>query len=265
MSTHPSTKQVLREVHNLERHLNKLGLVPATQMYRSTVLLALLSKALTVSRAICVLIDAGFPAEAFAMSRTLIEIFFCVRYISNKHTETRAETYVNYAQRVRLEWKNIIQKYFPKTPAHLLNLDAKVLETAKDFKNKACWTGHGGQAKLMALEEDTVEVNELGQPLVSEFDYDALYFWTSHFVHATVDGIAGHAGKRGEAFTVRAQMGIERRLARLSVFNILVFLCKTFIHAFRAMNEDQPPALLRLHKMIAKCADEEQLPSATTL
>jgi hypothetical protein len=116
----------------------------------------------------------------------------------------------------------------------------------------------------MALEEDTVEVNELGQPLVSEFDYDALYFWTSHFVHATVDGIAGHAGKRGEAFTVRAQMAIEGRLARLSVFNILVFLCKTFIHAFRAMNEDQPPALSRLHKMIAKCADEEQFSSATT-
>jgi len=169
MSTYPTTKQILREIQTLELHLNKLKLVPATQMYRSIVLLALLSKELTVSRAICVLIDAGFPAEAFAMSRTLIEIFFYVRYISNKHTETRAETYANYAQRIRLEWKNIIQKHYPKTPAHLLNLDAKVLDTVKDFKNKACWTGHG-QAKLMALEEDTVEVNGLGQPLVSEFD-----------------------------------------------------------------------------------------------
>jgi hypothetical protein len=254
MPTHPSTKQILREVKSLEKHLNKLGMIPATHLYRNAVILALLSKALTVCRAICVLIDAGFHSEAFGLSRTLIEIFFCVRYVSNKDTETRAETYVNYTARVRLEWKNIILKHFPKTPPRLLNLDPEVLAKAKEFKNKAHWTGHGGQAKLMALEEDTVELDEQGQPFKSEFDYDALYFWTSHFVHATVDGIAGHAGTRGEVFKVRAQMHVEKRLARLSIFNMLVFLCKTFAYACRAMNEEQPRALLRMHKMIAKCA-----------
>ena len=61
------------------------------------------------------------------------------------------------------------------------------------FKNKAHWTGHGGQARLMALEADTVERDERGEPITGAFDYDALYFWTSQFVRATVDGVEAHA------------------------------------------------------------------------
>jgi hypothetical protein len=56
----PNTKLVLKEIRRLERHLNNLKIIPATRLYRSAVILPLLSKVLTVSRAICVLIDAGF-------------------------------------------------------------------------------------------------------------------------------------------------------------------------------------------------------------
>jgi hypothetical protein len=252
MSTHPSTKQILNRIERLEKHLNKLKIVPATHRVRSAVILPLLSKALTVGRAICVLIDAGFPAEAFATSRTLIEIFFCVRYITNKDTEIRAKTYVKYQARVRVEWKSIIEKYFPKTAPNLRRLNDLVLETAKEFKNKAHWTGHGGQAKLMALEEDAVEVDEQGQPFRSEFDYDALYFWTSHYVHATVAGIHGHACSPGEVFKVRARSWEDKGCGGDALFNTAVFLCKIFVHACRSMNEEQPDALQDMFKMISK-------------
>jgi hypothetical protein len=254
MRSQPKTKQILREIKRLERHLNKLKMVPATRLYRNGVILPLLSKALTVGRAICVLIDAGFPAEAFAVSRTLIEIFFCVRYITNKDTETRAETYIKYDARVRVEWKTIIEKHFPQTAPNLRRLDDFVVETAKEFKSKAHWTGHGGQAKLMALEEDTVEVDEHGQPLRSEFDYDALYFWTSHYVHATVAGIHGHACSLGEVFVVRARSGEDKERSKDALFNVAVFLSKIFVHACRSMNEEQPAALQDLHKMLSRFA-----------
>jgi hypothetical protein len=252
MPISPNTKRVLKEIKRLERHLNKLEMIPATHCYRTAVILPLLSKALTVGRAICVLIDAGFPAEAFATSRTLIGIFFCVRYITNKDTENRAKTYVKYHARVRVEWKNIVEKYFPKTMPTLRRLDTLVLETAKEFKNKAHWTGEGGQARLMALEEDTVELDELGQPFKSEFDYEALYFWTSHYVHATVEGIHGHACAPGEIFKVRARSSEDRERGEDASFNTVVFLCKIFIHACRSMNEEQPACLQDLHKMISK-------------
>src|ERR1700723_182821 len=97
MPAPPSTNVVLKQISRLESYLNSLKIVPATSMYRSAVILALMAKALRVSRAMCVLIDADFRAEAFATSRTLIDIYFSVRYIGNKDTEKRAEKFVNYS------------------------------------------------------------------------------------------------------------------------------------------------------------------------
>jgi len=213
----PKTSELLAKIKRLERHLNGLEMIPATHLYRSAVILPLLSKALTVGRAICVLIDAGFPAEAFATSRTLIEIFFCVRYVTNKDTEIRAETYIKYDARVRVEWKNVIEKHLPKTAPKLRRLDDFVAETAREFKSKAHWTGLSGQAKLMALEEDTVEVDEHGQPLKSEFDYDALYFWTSHYVHATVAGIRACVCTGRSFQGPRSKLGRQRTWQRCAV------------------------------------------------
>jgi hypothetical protein len=52
-----------------------------------TTVLALLSKTLTVGKAVCVLIESGFPEEASGVTRTLIDIYFVVRYICNAETE----------------------------------------------------------------------------------------------------------------------------------------------------------------------------------
>jgi hypothetical protein len=261
----PTTQQILTKIEELENYLNELEMIPATHRYRNAVILALLSKALTVSRAICALVEAGFPAEAFAMSRTLIEIYFCVRYISNKDTETRAETYANYHARVRQEWQTIIMKYYPnKTPAEI-RLDADVLERAQEFKSKAHWTGHGGQAKMMALEEDPLEEDPQGQPEKSEFDYDALYFWTSHFVHATVVAAEAHAAEPGEVFRVHARSWVDRGRAEDALFNIAVFLYKLFIRACRGMNEEQPDVLQALYKMISDFARPAATPNPSAV
>jgi len=252
-----TTKQILDRIQDLEEHLNNLGMIPATYCYRNAVILALVSKALTVGRATCLLVDGGFPAEAFAMSRTLIEIYFCVRYIGNKDTEARARIYVDYHARVRQEWQAVIRKFYPNTPLDRITLDSAVLEIAEAFKSRANWTGHGGQAKLMALEEDTVELDVNGQPSKSEFDYDALYFWTSHFVHATVAGIEGHATTPGEVFKVRARSWADEGRGKNALFNTAVFLCKTIVRGCRAMNEEQPDALQELFKTISMSAETE--------
>jgi Family of unknown function (DUF5677) len=114
----PKTSNVLTQIYRLESYLNGLNMVPATALYRNTVVLSLMAKALKVSRAVCVLIDADFPAEAFGISRTLIDIYFSVRYIGNTDTEKRAEKFVNYSTRLRKEWQIIIMKHYPNTPLH---------------------------------------------------------------------------------------------------------------------------------------------------
>jgi uncharacterized protein DUF5677 len=252
MRDHPSTKQIVKRIANLESYLNKLKVVPATQRLRSAVVLPLLSKALTLGRAICVLIDAGYPAEAFAISRTLLEILFSLRYITNKFTEQRAEKYVKYHARVKVEWMKITQKHFPEKAAKLPPLDPATVEIAKEFSNKSNWTGVRGQIKMMAIEEDDRELDEQGKGFRNEFDYDGFYFWTSQYVHATVAAIDGHACKRGEVFKVRIRKHLEKDCAADALFITAVSLCKVFVYACRSMNEAQPNAIQELYKMIRK-------------
>lgn len=170
--------------------------------------------------------------------------------IGNRDTEARAQTYVKYHAKVRQEWQGVLFKYYPHSPLVALKLDEQVLETAKEFKSKTHWTGHGGQAKLMALEPDEFEKDEHGEPTKDEFDYDALYFWTSQYVHATVEGTNGHAVAAGEVFKVRARSWEDKPYGVNALLNTVVFLCKIFVVACRAMNEEQPPFLQDMYRMI---------------
>jgi len=165
----PGTKQIIKRIRKLERHLNKLKMVPATRRRRSFVILPLVSKALTVSRAICALVDAGFPAEAFATSRTLLEILFSLRYITNKFTEERAEKYLKYQARVNFEWMNIAKKHLPKI-ASKMRVDPQTVKIAGEFESRGNWTGVRAQTWVMATEEDTFELDAYGKQTLIVFN-----------------------------------------------------------------------------------------------
>jgi hypothetical protein len=59
-------------VHQIE----EVQIYPRHGLYRDVVLLALLDKVVTTSRAVLSLVRQGFPDEAFGLSRTCIEAFF---------------------------------------------------------------------------------------------------------------------------------------------------------------------------------------------
>jgi hypothetical protein len=250
---YPTYREVLTQIKRLERFINNWQMVPTTGPVRNRVILSLLSKALTVGRAICTLVEAGFYTEPFGLSRTLIDIFFCVRYMSNANTEARITTSVEYAARVQKEWININAKYFPDRELKLPAYHDETMKIAEKFRNRHQWTEHGGQAKFMALEPDNFEVNELGKPITGEFDYDAFYFWTSQYVHVTINALGGHAADPGDTFRIRSKISEEKDYARLSLFNVLVYLNKTFIQACRTMHEKQPDRILQdMFKMMSK-------------
>src|ERR1700723_1867531 len=215
-----NTKSVLKQIKSLERHLNGLKIIPATTRLRSPVILPLLSKALTVSRAVCVPVDAGYPAEAFGLSRTVIEILFIVSYISNKDTERRARRYRDYDARARVEFRKIAEKYAPNALAGTRQLDTSVLQLASQSE-KHSWLGRG-QMATMAKDENAVEFDKSGKGITIEFEYEALYFWTSQYVHATVVGIRGHATHAGEVFKVRADPDEDSGLDTSALQNVIV-------------------------------------------
>lgn len=250
---HPTQRQVLVQIARLEKFIDDWEMRPATSVSRNGVFLALYSKALTVGRAVCALVKSGFPAEAFGLSRTLIDIFFSIRYMSNNETNSRITTFIDYGARVAKEWVNLNAKYFPDRRLRLSATHNEMMKVAEKFRSRHQWTSHGGGAKFMALEEDTFEVGEVGSPTTVELDYDVFYFWTSQYVHVTVPSLKGHAVEPGSVFRVRSNASVERDLARLALFNTVTFLTKISIQACRGMREDQPEAILRdMHKMMSK-------------
>src|ERR1700692_2487473 len=81
--------------------------------YRDVVLLALLDKVLTTARAVICLAREGFPADAFGLSRTAVEAFYCFRYIGNKDSEERAKRFIDYFAKDRQNLTNLIEKHHP--------------------------------------------------------------------------------------------------------------------------------------------------------
>jgi hypothetical protein len=234
--------EVLPAIKALEEYLNDLAIIPSISYVGTAVLLALLSRTLTVARAICRLVESGFPAEAFGLTRTLVDLYLTVHYIANRDTEKRAKTYVEYFAKVHAEWGEINAKYYPGRKLIEPAFHEEAMKVAEKFKSKHAWTGIGGQTRMMAFEEDAVDIGDDGKPFKSEFDYEVIYFWTSHFVHGTVIALDGHEMEPCKVFRVRGGKP-KQYFGDTALFNVLAFVVRAFVCALRAMREEQPRIL----------------------
>jgi hypothetical protein len=248
--------QVVSFVERLEHFINESEFIPATAAYRGTVVLSLISKSLTVSRAVCVLVQSGFPEEGFGLTRTLIDIFFTMRHISNQDTESRSERYAMFFMKNHESWVQIVSKYFPTTSIINTRCHEVSLETAKKYKSPTDWSGVKDRTKGLALEPDTYEFDSAGTPVTAEIDYEIFFKWTSHFVHSTVSSLDSHLIERGDVFRVRGRNHLAKRMANNALFNVLAYQSKIFISACRALNQEQPEDILNeMHQYMTSYAN----------
>ena len=228
-------------LEKLENFLTQEGFIPATDYYRSKVLLALMSKSLTTGRAVCVLVDAGFYGEAFGLSRTLVDVFLNVRYIANRDTEKRAKQFAEYIAKTQEELVRLSHKYYPDKVIHP-ELDRDTAELAKEYNNAHRWTE--ARTREMALEPDSYEVNAQENPTIHDFDYEFVYWQASQFVHATILSLVGHTANPGERFSIRARIEEDALRGDQALFNVLAFISKTFVSGCRGLQTDQPADIL---------------------
>ena len=241
----PTIDEVRQLISKLECHIDESRTIPATRRFRTIVTLALVSKALTLGRAVCCLVEQGFAAEAFGLTRTLIDIYLTVRYISNNDTEARAERYAKFFAKNHEDWTKIIAKFYPATTVNPTPEHQKYLQIATQYKSPNDWTGLGGQTKEMAREPDTYEFDTNGNPVTAEFDYEVIYKWTSHYVHGTISSVESHCTEPDDPFRIRARTYLDAGRGNDALFNVLVYLSKIFVRAYRAMRDDQPEDLLQ--------------------
>jgi hypothetical protein len=240
----PTTAEVLALIGRLENFVNSEEYYPARNSYRGVGILALVSKALTVARAVCSLIDSGFPGEAFGLSRTLLDICFTVRYISNKDTEARAKLFAEFYAKDHEGWGKIIQKFYPTAPVEDTEAHREALEKAKNYKNAHQWTGMGDQTRQMACEPDSYEFDSAGNGINCEWDYEVIYKWTSFYVHSTVSALESHITEPREPFRIRDRPDIDKGRGEDALVNVLGYVSRSFVHAYRAIKHDPPDEIL---------------------
>jgi len=102
-------------------------------------------------------------------------------------------------------------------------------------------------AKDLALEPDTVEVGDNGQPVVHDVAYRIVYRWTSRYVHPTVDSLKNHLVQAGhDNFTVRSRN--EQDMTHMAAFNVACYVTNTMIAFYRCMGDPQPSRVARWAK-----------------
>jgi hypothetical protein len=235
---HSDVEHIRKFINYAKLHLNETRYYPPINAYQFLVALALYSKCLTAAEATLVLIDSGFGDEAFGMTRTLIDIYFTLRYIANKDTEERARLYWGFFAKDRENWTDIIKTYFPQLPVSPNPTTARI---AANYPNPHRWSGKS--LKEMALEPDTLEADPVtGKPAVHGFPYAGMFRWTSHYVHPSIVALRNHIVNPGrDNFVVRAGRG--KNMSHLAAFNVCAYIAYILIAFYRCMNDPQPHRL----------------------
>jgi hypothetical protein len=215
--------------------LNNTSYYPPYGGHRYMVALALYSKCITVAEAALTLLSAGFGDEAFGMTRTLIDIFFTLRYIANQDTDARAKLYYQFASKDVEGWHALAKDYFPEMQKRM---SARTIQIAAQYRNPHSWSGK--TAKDLAFEEDTVDVDDsTDKPFVYEFAYRCMYRWTSHYVHPTILSLQDHVVNAGrDNFVVHRGRGKDR--GHFAVFFVADYVAQTMISFYRCMGDPQP-------------------------
>src|SRR5438552_7623576 len=100
-----SLRRLNRILNKIHTYLDTQWFHPRQRTYLDAIVLTLLSKSLALARSTACLVQNGFDEEAFASSRTLLELALNLRYITNgRKPEVRAKRFVHYVAKIKMEW-----------------------------------------------------------------------------------------------------------------------------------------------------------------
>jgi hypothetical protein len=266
----PRVRQAKRVLSNITRYLDEQWICPRKGVFLDTTVLTLLSKSLALARSTVCLVQNGFSEEAFASSRILLELALNLRYITNgANPELRAKRYIHFVAKIKMEYgaRGIEQLAWTQKTLRETAPSYKEFQVLKRKYPKQSWLQasrkHAKGVWTMAMEPDRFEkisiVDRKGKPVLNkrgkpkmkpftwEFDYRIIYFWTSQFVHVTVDSLDNHAATPEKVFKVYdPQTGTPVRNADIgstALFNTMVTMTKILISAFRSIGHEFPKEL----------------------
>jgi hypothetical protein len=225
MTPKMKVQEVFSVLTLLTEEINDILFCPRCDYQLDRTLLGLTSKAISLTRAVCHLVDGGFYGEAFGLTRTSVEAFFIVKWITNKNTEERAERYVNFVKAHVYNVDNVRKKHFShvKRPS---GVRKQWIEEAAKFNSTKVWEAAYNMAT--ELYQDPLEFSKrTGKPYQATFDYEGIYEKTSHWVHCGCLSLFGHMPEAGKEFKVFTGKDDEEKgyLALMYAVGYLNMIC----------------------------------------
>lgn len=176
-------------------------------------LAALLRSSCRTSHAIVSLARAGHGASALGLSRSMVEFWITIRWLTNKDTDSRAKKFTGFNSKLRERIIQLIDEYYPSVDLEQYrgnrHHDLQAMEYPK-------WDTWGPGIRAMATEVEVFQDDLVGVTS-SKFAYDIAFFVSSYYLHPTSLGVNHHYLQPGETFNFEAQ-STEEELSKQALF-----------------------------------------------
>ncbi len=214
-----ATELTRTRISEMEIEVSALKIYPRKNEPYDWVALLMISKAFALSRAILVLMENGFPDEAFGLSRSLVECSFTMRFITAdpEKRDERARGFLIYGKYEKAYWfekildpalKEEAEKFLREAGIDLAETDSK--------KADGRWARELGRSSLTykAATCDHPLDGDTNTPQRREHHYAIHYHGPSAFVHCTEPSLANYMHETGVQFCVAQPSQQEDATAR---------------------------------------------------
>jgi hypothetical protein len=195
MSIEDFSRPTLAVITDMEQALESKGIY-LRQSWADGTVSALVRRSLRLARAIVILADAGSGADAQALSRSLIDCWIVLRWITNQDSERRGELFWGFEAKQKERFAEIVKKY-PPSSGVTYTLRPEVQRVAGDYPR---WDSWGPGVKAMANEPEMLD-SGAWQDKQTVWTYESLFFFASCYLHPTATGLGHEVLERGSIFS----------------------------------------------------------------
>ena len=228
MSIEDFSRPTLAVISCIEQALNGKG-VYLRQSWADGTVSALIRRSLRLAKAVVVLADAGCGADAQALSRSLIESWIVLRWVTNQDSESRGKLFWGFEAKQKERFAEVVNMYPPSWGSVNFTLMPEVQRVADAYTR---WDSWGPGIRAMANEPELLDPGTWHKQQ-TVWTYDSLFFFASCYLHPTATGLGHEVLRPGSVFSSERTSNEEghaesaltatativvRMAARLSVF-----------------------------------------------
>jgi hypothetical protein len=145
------------------------------------------------------LAESGYGADALGLSRSLVDDWLVIRWITNRDSDARGRRFIDFLAKQLERMDEVSEEYGPSDQPRG-GLSARVQEVADEFSS---WKSLGTTARAMAEEPEELDPGS-SMHFAAGWTYDVLYFWTCCYIHPTPIGVRHRALPKGALFSFDA-------------------------------------------------------------